>query len=108
MFIPGETITHQFIIPFVRSDLEKIIVSYRQDDDVILIKTVYPGQVEDMGSKGKFAVTLSQEESLLFDDAKNYFIQLNVLMRNSARCASVEIKGTNGIQHIEEAVVANV
>ena len=108
MFIPGETISHQFFIPFVRSDVGKILVTYRQFDDVILVKTVYPGQIETLEGKSQFTVTLSQEESLLFDNEADYYIQLNVIFTSGARCASSEMRGTNGVQHVKKVVTANV
>ena len=102
MFIPGETISHKFYIPFVRSDIDRIYVSYKQNDCLILKKTVYPGSVTREGVNSYFIVVLSQEESLLFQDDMGYTIQLNVIFTSGARCSSKDIKGVNGAQHLRE------
>jgi len=109
MFIPGETITHQFFIPFVRSDVNKVEVTYRQNGHIILRKSVAGGSLTNVTqtSQSSFNVTLSQQESLLFDDDKPFYVQLNVIFMNNTRCASVEIKGSNGMQHIREVVYKN-
>ena len=104
MFIPGETISHRFIIPFSRDDIKIIEVSYRQNDHIVLVEPVYPGQVETITGGGQFTVTLTQEKSLLFKDDADYYVQLNVIFKSDARCASVEIKGNNKMQHIREVV----
>ncbi len=106
MFIPGETIVHQFHIPFTGEEVDKIIVTYYQNDRIILNKTAYPIDItqDATGTNSQFSVELSQEESLLFDDGYSYTVQLNVLFTSGSRCSSVEIKGENGIQHYREVV----
>ena len=105
VFIPGETISHKFVVPFQSGSVTKIIVTYRQDNHVILEKIVYPGQVESLpAGNGQFTVLLSQEESLLFDDDKLFYVQINAILTNNTRCTSAEIKGTNLKQHIREVV----
>lgn len=105
MFIPGETISHEFHIPFVQSDgIRVIYVTYKQNDDVFLIKEVYPGQITEELPGSHFTVTLSQQESLLFQNNSNFYVQLNVLFESGARSTSVALKGTNEDQHLREVV----
>ena len=40
MFNPGETLVHEFIIPFIYDTIEKVIVTYKQNDRLILIKEI--------------------------------------------------------------------
>lgn len=106
MFIPGETIAHQFYIPYTRGDVKQISVSYRQDGQVFLVKNVYPPQITDesSGTGSSFVVTLSQQESLLFKDDFSFKVQLNVIFVSDARAACPEMDGRNGMQHIREVV----
>ena len=100
MFIPGETITHEFRIPFAGASVSRIYVTYRQNDQIVLVKTINPGQIESpSGELNYFRVTLSQQESLLFQDKAPYYVQLNVIMSdNETRAASTELRGTIGLQ----------
>lgn len=106
MFVPGETISHKFFIPVVQGDVVKLNVSYRQEGRIVLVKQVYPGSVtnDSSGVGSSFVVTLSQEESLLFQNNKSYTVQVNMLLKDNVRCASVEMNGANGVQHIREVV----
>ena len=106
MFIPGENISHRFYIPLTQGDVSKIFVSYRQDGRVILVKNVYPGQVENEreGTGSSFVVTLSQQESLLFKDDYSFTVQVNIIVRDGTRCTSKEMSGANGMQHIRKVV----
>ena len=106
MFIPGETIAHQFYLPFVRSDISRVYVTYHQDDRIILKKYVTATQLVPEERRSYFNMDLTQEESLLFQNDKLYTIQLNVVFANGARAASTEIKGINGMQHIQEVVTS--
>ena len=109
MFTPGETVTHRFILPFFRSDIGRIYISYHQNNHIVLEKTVPAIQIENITSENssRFVVTLTQEESLLFENGKDYYIQLNVAFTSGARAASRLIKGTNGIQQIQEVVTSS-
>lgn len=40
MFHPGETLIHEFIIPFIYDTIEKVLVTYKQNDRLILIKEI--------------------------------------------------------------------
>ena len=102
MFIPGETITHRFYVPF--STAEHIYVTYKQNNKLILEKTVSGNSIVQEGINFYFDVEFSQEESLLFVNNNSYTVQLNVTLTGGKRCTSVELKGTNGVQHIREVV----
>lgn len=107
MFNPGETVSHQFIIPFVAEEISKIIVTYKQDGDVVLEKTITSGFETYETDKTRILVTFSQADSLLFKPEYDYTIQLNVLISNNGsfmRASSKEIKGKNGIQYHREVI----
>ena len=106
MFIPGETITHEFRIPFASEDIKTIYVTYRQNDQIVLVKKVFPVDIHDVsGDLNFFQVTLEQNESLLFKNNATFYVQLNVLFNDSkTRAASVELKGTTGRQHYGKVV----
>ena len=104
MFIPGETITHKFYIPFSTANINKIYVSYRQDNKIILIKEVTQSDIRAEGINYYFEVRFTQEESLLFKNNNSYTVQLNVALESGSRCTSVELKGENGVQHVREVV----
>ena len=108
MFIPGETISHQFHLPFVRADIVKVIVTYRQNGHIVFEpKTVYPNSITNVGQGSQFVITLSQEESLLFEDDKYFYVQLNVIFTSdegTIRTTSVELRGENNLQHLREVV----
>lgn len=110
MFIPGETIIHNFVIPFKVINLTKIIVTYEQNDHIVLERTVtsFSMYVDPEGhvdpAKSQFRVTLSQEESLLFEDNKHFSIQLNVYADGNSRHASAIIRNVNGPQYHREVI----
>jgi hypothetical protein len=105
MFHPGETISHNFIIPFVADEIAKVIVSYKQSDHIIIEKEVTSGFKAESRVEASFSIAFTQQESLLFADKKDYTIQLNVLTNGSSRHASCEIKVKDGgIQHIREVI----
>ena len=107
VFIPGETISFQYQLPFLKTDITKIIVTYKQNGHIVLVRTVYPRQVENDEQGSHFAITLSQEESLLFEDNKYFYAQLNIMFTapdGETRAACIELKGENALQHFREVV----
>ena len=105
MFSPGETVAHQFIIPFVANEISKVVVSYKQDDDIVLEKTITSGfKKHEVSAKTEFIVTLSQQESLLFNEIKDLYIQLNVYTKEGARATSTPIRSANGYQFYKEVI----
>ena len=107
MFIPGETISHRFNLPFPKEGVERIVVSYKQENKTVLVKSVYSGDIFASETTSYFIVTLSQEESLLFKNNMNFTIQLNVIFSSGTRCSSVEMNGENGVQHIRKVVTSH-
>ena len=72
----GTTPTHTFQIPFDSSVITNLAILYAQGDSVILRK-----ELADCSLEGKeIKVTLTQEETFLFDHKKDAKIQLHVLL----------------------------
>jgi len=117
MFIPGETIVYRFNLPFPNEGISMVYVTFKQENRNILTKTVFGGEIkatpkenpedDSVETTSYFTVALSQEESLLFKNDKNFKIQLNVAFTSGTRCASIEMDGDNGVQHIRKVVTAN-
>ena len=104
MFFPGETITHNFIIPFAKNEIAKVIITYKQNDQIILEKTVTSGFTDEPNQKTSFDYVFSQPESLVFQDNSDFTIQLNVYMISGTRHASYELRGSNGVQYLREVI----
>ena len=107
MFNPGETIGHTFIIPFRRTDISEVIISYKQNDSIVFERRITSsddfkeytgpdGEIDPL--KTKIQIVLSQKESLMFYELSKYTIQLNVLTKAGSRHSSALIKGCNGVQ----------
>ena len=103
MFIPGETVVHEFIIPFMNSDLSKVIVSYKQDNRIVLTKTI-SSFTAISSTESKITIAFSQQESLLFSDDIDYTIQLNVFTLRGTRAACTEFKSSTGKQHYKKVI----
>lgn len=72
--IKGTTPKHTFTIPLETSELASIRIIYAQDDTQLFVK-----EMSDCVLEGKtISVTLTQEETLKFDDTKLAQIQLRV------------------------------
>lgn len=108
MFNPGETVTHAFTIPFIAEDLTKVIVSYKQGDEIVLEKSITSGFEEaDVPTKTKFYISLNQAESLLFRDWYKIKIQINVFIDKDGRtirAASREMEAKSGVQYYREVI----
>lgn len=106
MFNPGETIGHKFIIPILTSEIQKVIVSYKQNGHIVLELTVTSEHIEqgETVTESEFTVTFSQAQSLLFDENGDVYAQLNVILKSGTRCASREILIHTGPQHIREVI----
>ena len=105
MFHPGETISHVFTIPFVAVEVSKVIVTYKQNDHIILTKSITSEMIDPVDPVTcKFTVAFNQEESLLFEEYKDFRIQLNVTTTTGSRATSKEIKSVNGPQHYKEVI----
>lgn len=72
--IKGTTPKHTFTIPLETSELASIRIIYAQDDTQLFVK-----EMSDCVLEGKtISVTLTQAETLKFDDTKLAQIQLRV------------------------------
>ena len=105
MFAPGETVAHVFIIPFIADEIEKVVLTYKQNDRIVFEKQITEGFEEvEAKTKTRFTFAFSQTESLLFEDSQPFTIQINVINKYGSRATSKEIKGQNGVQHIREVI----
>ena len=106
MFIPGETVSFRFTIPFYRSDVSKGYVTFFQDNRVILELQASSSNFKAVGSERKcyLDISLTQPQSLLFEGYTEYSVQLNIMLTDGSRCVSREIKSYNGKQFKPEVV----
>jgi len=107
MFFAGETISHIFTIPFLPEEVSRILVTYKQNNRIVLVKSITSEAIETVDGESTFAVTLSQKESLLFKTNEFVKIQLNVYTTTAARCVSEELTTFIGVQHVNEVIDAN-
>lgn len=107
MFNPGETVTHTFTIPFAIAEIDKVIVTYKQKEEVVFEKAITSGFSQE-GTKTAFTIAFSQEESLIFLELHSYTAQLNVLTVGGSRFTSKLIKGKTGAQHHREVMTNGV
>ena len=105
MFFPGETITHRFIIPFSKADVDYVVISYKQNEQVMLEKTITSDQItKETELSCRIEYELKQIESLLFDDNMPFTMQLNVYSTSGTRHTSYELSERNGIQYFREVM----
>lgn len=115
MFFPGETVVHEFIVPISYDQIQKVIVTYEQNDHIVLEKTLAPANVLSNGDgSSRINYTLTQEESLLFaspierrclsEKTIPYKVQLNIYTKGGARAVSVPLQGQTGVQHVREVM----
>ena len=72
--IRGTTPTHTFMIPLHTASIADLRISYAQSDQEILVK-----KIEDCFLEGNtIKVTLTQEDTFLFDCKKTVAIQVRV------------------------------
>lgn len=82
--IRATTPTHHFELPLGREMIKKILVTYAQDDVIILEKDENSVVFND----NTVEVTLTQEETLKFDANKSVQIQIRVLTPDGKAPAS--------------------
>lgn len=114
MFFPGETITHRFIIPFHVNEIDHVIISYMQNEAIILEKRITSGDTDHMydvttGENSSNYITcieyqLSQGEALLFNDEMDFTMQINVYSMGGTRHTSHLLKNSSGIQYYKEVM----
>lgn len=114
MFIPGETVVHEFIVPIDYQQIQKVIVTYEQNNYIVLEKTLAPANVLADEKGARINYMLTQEESLLFASPQErtclseqsipYKVQLNIYTKGGARAVSTPMEGRTGIQHVREVM----
>ena len=73
-FSPGTTPTHTFTLPFEKEMLAEVRITYTQNKKKIITK-----ETDDLEIAGNdISLTLTQEETLLFEEGKNVSIQLKI------------------------------
>lgn len=80
----GTTPTHIFTLPFSTEYVSKVKVAYKQDATVVLRKNTQDCKLEG----DKVSVTLTREESLLFNDRAFVKVQVEVELREGGTLVS--------------------
>jgi len=107
MFFPGENIMHRFVIPFVKSEIDYVVISYKQNDQIVLEKMITSDSEdmsEDTASSTKIEYTLTQSESLSFRDDIPFTMQVNVYSLGGSRHTSHLLNSTNSVQYYREVM----
>lgn len=105
-FHPGETLVLNFVLPFSPYDVQAVALSFRNGNRVAfetLANTCVPepqGTSVDEATKCRVGYTITQAESLQFDEFEIYQAQLNVYGPNGSRIASDEIRVETGAQQL--------
>ena len=121
MFFPGETVSHSFVLPFVRDEISQIVISYKQNGKIIFEKIINNKKASDTnategetnnddstvefiedGPYTTIAFSFSQTESLLFEDESPFTAQINVHCVDGTRHTSHECNSSSGIQYLRE------
>lgn len=80
----GTTPTHFFSIPFEKETIREVWVTYAQDGKAILTKKTSDCTIENQ----EIIVSLTQEDTFLFDHEKDVQIQIRVLTITGQALAS--------------------
>lgn len=80
----GTTPTHIFTLPIYASNIDKLRITYSQNQDIILEKT--EADIERSGKTIRY--TLTQEETLKFNAKTSVNIQVRVLTTDNMALAS--------------------
>ena len=86
--IKGSTPTHTFYIPFDTSLVDKVKITYAQDDVVVQEKHTGDCKLNDQ----TITVTLTQEDTFCFNHKKDVEIQLRILTKNDEVVTSLPHK----------------
>ena len=86
--IQGTTPTHRFNIPLDAATIQRVRVTYAQQDKVLLVKEDSDCRVEG----NVIELKLTQEETLLFDEFSSVQIQVRVLTAGGDALASELIR----------------
>ena len=91
MFYPGETDYHIFTLPFPASDIGSVLVTYKQKGKVILEKNTQGEPEAIEAQKCRVSLSLSQSDTLKFNNDDDIAIQLNVSGTEGGRVTSTPI-----------------
>lgn len=80
----GTTPTHIFKLPFTTEYVSKVKIAYKQDTAVVLRKNTEDCKLED----DRVSVTLTREESLLFNSQAFVKVQLEAELREGGTLVS--------------------
>ena len=73
--VRASTPTHEFEMPFGSEFYKRVLITYKQNDEIVLEKTE-----RDVSWSGNvMSLTLTQEETLKFNDNVSVVIQIRVL-----------------------------
>jgi len=105
-FHPGETLVLNFVLPFSPYDVQAVALSFRNGNGVAFETVATSCVPEPAGTNIKVATkcrvgyTITQAESLQFNEYDYYKAQLNVYGPNGSRIASDEIRVETGAQQL--------
>lgn len=107
-FHPGDTLVLNFVLPFSPYDVQAVALSFRNGNRVAFETVATTCVPEPQGvdittaTKCRVGYTISQAESLQFDEYEIYQAQLNVYGPNGSRIASDEIRVETGAQQLTD------
>ena len=113
-FHPGETLVLNFVLPFSPYDVQAVALSFRNGNRVAFETSATTCVPEPQGTdittatKCRVGYTITQAESLQFDEFEIYQAQLNVYGPNGSRIASDEIRVETGAQQLIDPGYASV
>lgn len=100
MIIPGTTPTHVFTVPFKADTIKKLEIVYAQSGKAVVTKNI--GDCEISGNE--ISVTLTQEDTLSFNDEENIAIRIRVLTNGDEALASDIIYDYCGVRLSNEVL----
>ena len=100
MIIPGTTPTHVFTVPFKADIIEKLEIVYAQSGKAVVTKNIDACKI----SGNEISVTLTQEDTLSFEDEENIAIRVRVLTNEGEALASNIIHTYCGIRLSNEVL----
>lgn len=106
-FHPGETLVLNFRVPFSIYDVDAVVLSFRGKKGVVF-ETIATSFKEEEEYITRVGYTLTQSETLQFEEFTDYKMQLNVYGPNSSRIATKEIDVRTESQHMIEPGVSNI
>ena len=108
-FHPGETVVLNFNVPFSVLDIKAVRISFRGRNSIAFEATAIGFKsldyVDGQGNtvyKTRVGYTMTQSESLQFEENTDYKMQVNVYGPNGSRITSKEIDVRTLEQHLQE------